>query len=63
MKGKLSAGRKWVKTRRVGEAMRVLKVSELNIKERIKDEWNVVSEKGDGVYREGVWYEKSGRWG
>ena len=47
VKGKLSAGRRWVKTRPVGEAMRVLKVSELNIKERIKDEWNVVSEKED----------------
>ena len=41
---------RWVKTRRVGEAKRVLKVSELNKKEkklkyqeRITDEWNAMS--------------------
>ena len=35
VEGELRVGMKWVNTRRVGEAKRVLKVSELNKKEKI----------------------------
>ena len=35
--GKLRIGMRWVKTRRLGEAKRVLKVSELHKKEKIKE--------------------------
>ena len=36
--GKLRVGMRWVKTRRVGEAKKILKVSELNKKEKIEGE-------------------------
>ena len=37
VEGKLRIGMRWVKTRRVGKAMRVLKVSELNRKEKMEE--------------------------
>ena len=50
-----------VKTRRVGEAKRVLKVSELNKKqkmeeyqERIKDKWIVIRESENGDVERGM---------
>ena len=66
---KLGIGRKWVKTRRLGEAMRAMKLSEINKKEKI-EEYQGRIECGEGeksdveeewqLYR-GVWYEKSER--